>query len=176
MIDILQNPELVATAVTLLLGIIDALRRYRKDETLRLHELPLVEIRAVFEAIRKRLCTISKPDHESFIAKDYDVSRLTRELGKQGVKPGHTFSYVYDGEVFNGIMYFYDPDRDLPHRQIHVRAFPHVDGLELMCHEEPHWYHHPVAHVRSKDMQFEPAIEWTKRRLENAVPVGYPGD
>jgi len=56
------------------------------------------------------------------------------------------------------------------------RAFGVGNSLTVMCHEEPHWYSHPVAHLRSKHMEHEAANEWTKKRLENQVPVGYPSD
>lgn len=173
MIEILEYPKLVAAAVTLLLGLADALRRYRRDGDLRLYQLPWIEFRALFEYGRQMLFTIEKPDHPSFVV-NMTVDELQKELGKQGVKPRHPFSVVYRGEVYNGVMYYYDPEKKHPHRQIHPRAFQLEEGLEVMPHEEPHWYHHPIAHLKSKHMEFEPAVEWTKRRLENAVPVGYP--
>lgn len=169
------DPKLIAAGVAFLIALADGIRRYRDDDKIKLSQLPLVELRALLRFVRRKFFTIDKPNHASIVV-DHSVESLTRELGKQGVKPGHSFSYRYDGEVYNAIMYYFDPDRELPHRQIHVRAFPHTDGLELLCHEEPHWFHHPVAHVKSNDMQFEPANRWVQERLYEQVPVGYPGN
>lgn len=169
------DPKVLAAGASFLVGAFDAFRRYRKHEKVQLSKLPLVELRALAKLLRKQFFTIEKPPHDSFVA-NKTVSSLTKTLGKQGVKPDHLFSYRYSGEVYNATMYFYDSDKRYPHRQIHVRAFPHVEGLEIMAHEEPHWFHHPVAHVRSGDMEHKNANEWTKQRLENQVPVGYPSD
>ncbi len=70
-------------------------------------------------------------------------------------------------------MYRYDPDEKYPHRQIHVRAFPHVDGLEVMAHEEPSWFHHPIEHLRSKDMNHEKANKWTAQRLNEVRAIEF---
>jgi hypothetical protein len=169
------SPQTVAAGVTFLLGVFDALRRYRRDGDIKLHQLPWIEFRALFMFARKRLFTITRPDHPTFSV-DMSVQGLTETLGRQGVKPKHPFSYRYGGEVYNGVMYHHDASRRYSHRQIHVRAFKDGDRLSIQCHEEPHWWHHPVAHIRSKNMEFEPANEWTKQRLENEVPVGYPGN
>jgi len=168
------NPQTVAAGVTFLLGVFDALRRYRRDGDIKLHQLPWIEFRALFELGRRAFFTIDKPDHPSFVLEGYSVDQLTRELGKQGVKPRHRFSLVYRGEVYNGVLAYFDPDRGLPHRQIHVRAFDHPDGLEIQAHEEPHWYGHPIEHLKSNDMEFRRANEWVQKRLYEKVPVGYP--
>ena len=169
------DPELLAAGIAFALLSIDALRRYRNDERIRLYQLPWVEFRALFEFARKTLFTIDKPDSPSVIV-DYSKSELEKRLAKQGVKFNHPFSYVYEGEILNGVFYYYDYDHELPHRQIHVRAFELEDGLELMCHEEPCWYAHPVEHLRGSDMTYHAANEWTVQRLHEHVPVGYPAD
>jgi len=169
------NPELLALAVPFVLLTLDAIRRYLKDEEVKMHQLPWLEFRALFEYGRKALFTIDRPDHPSFVV-DYSAEHVRKELGKQGVKFNHPFSYVYEGEILNGVFYYYDPDRTLPHRQIHVRAFDGGESLELMCHEEPCWYAHPVAHLKSDNMEYEMANEWAKMRLYEHIPVGYPSD
>ncbi len=169
------DPKLIAAAVSFLVGVADALRRYRRDGDLKLRQLPLVELRAIAGYLRRRFFTIAKPSASSFVA-DITVDELERVLGRQGVKPDHPFSYVYEGEVYNGVMYYFDVEEKYPHRQIHVRAFPHSDGIEVMAHEEPHWYHHPVAHLRSDDMAHGAANLWVRERLENPAHVGFPAE
>lgn len=167
------TPELIAAGVTFLTLLIDALRRYHNDEEVRIYQLPWIEFRALFEFGRRLFFTIDRPDHP-VLTTDKTLPQIKTELGKQGVKWRHRFAYVYEGEELNGYIYYYDPERDHPHRMIHLRVFDEGALREIQAHEEPHWYHHPIAHLRSNDMEFVPANEWAKRRLENAVPVGYP--
>lgn len=169
------EPEVLAAGIGFLVIAVDMARRYINGDDIPLHKLPWLEFRALFEFGRKVLFTIDKPDHPS-IEVDLSLEELKETLGKQGVKPGHKFSYRYNGEVYNAIMYAFDPSERLPHRQIHIRAFDHPGGLEVLAHTEPHWYHHPVAHLRSDDMEFEPANAWVQSRLHEHVPVGYPSD
>ena len=169
------DPELIAAGVSFLIVLGDALRRYLNDETVRLYQLPWVEFRALFEFGRRKLFTIEKPDHPSIVV-DYSIDKLRETLGKQGVKPRHKFSFRYEGEKINSYHYFYDASRKHPHRQIHVRAFEHEDGARVMAHTEPHWYLHPVAHLKSNDMEKEAANKWVRDRLDDPKHVGYPSD
>lgn len=179
-----QNPDIVGALIALLLGMGDAARRYAQNDDVPLHTLPLYEIRALMEILRKQLFKHQTPaSHPSFIVDDLRPDELAEVLARQGVKPNHPFSYVYmkngEQEAYNGIFYYKDVSRDcLPHRQIHVRAFEHGEGVEIYAHEEPHWWHHPRRHVKSDDMEYEPAIAWVKRRLneDEHIPHDYPTD
>lgn len=171
-----ENPELIAAGIALLIALADAARRYKDADDIPLYALPFAEIRALADALRHHFFTIDRPDHPTITVKDMDLEELRTTLAKQGVKPGHIFSYVYEGEDYNGIFYYKDPDRKYPHRQIHIRGFQMDNGIELMCHEEPCWYHHPRVHIKSSDMEHSEANEWARQRLEYTAPVEYPPD
>ncbi len=59
------DPQVLAAAVSLLIGAVDAIRRYRKDEKVRLSQLPLLELRALARFFRRTFFTVDKPDKPS---------------------------------------------------------------------------------------------------------------
>lgn len=176
MIENLENidPELAAAIVTALIGLIESARRFQATGKIPYTKLPWAAKREIFRWFRRSYFTKDKPDHPSFVV-DMTADEVRETLGRQGFVPEWPLSYVYGGEVLNCRTYFYDPRESLPHRQIHVRAFEHPDGLEILAHAEPDPVHHPQAHLESHDMEFTKANDFVKRRLENEVPIGYPG-
>lgn len=169
------DPKLIAAGIGVLIALIEAARRFQMTGKIPLTQLPWTAKRQLFRWVRKSYFTVDRPDHASFVV-DLTVDELEEVLGRQGFVPEWPLSYRYGGEVANLRLYFYEATKELPHRQVHVRAFEHENGLELMCHEEPTPDHHPQEHLESHDMAFEAANEFVKRRLENQVPVGYPGN
>lgn len=158
------NAELIAAAVSLLVGSVAAYRRYRRTGELSLSRLPWRAIRRLLYEGRKLWFTVEKPDAESFTA-DRSLDEIETILGDKSYNPRWPLSYHYYGEDYNARMYYLDPSREYPHRQVHVRGFENEGGtVELMCHEEPAPEHHPKAHLREDDMQA--ANRWVAETLQ----------
>lgn len=117
-----------------------------------LTDLPWRFIRRAAYALRRRLFTVAKPDKDGIVV-TLSIDEIRLLLGVNYFNPRWALSYQYHGEDLNMRRYYYDPDRDLPHRQVHVRGFEVADGVQLLAHEEPAPEHHPRAHLRSKDMR-----------------------
>lgn len=155
--------ELIAAAVPLLAGLLAAYRRYHRTGQLSLSRLPWRALRRLLYEGRKTYFTVEKPDAESFTV-ERSLEGIKTVLGDKSYNPRWALSYHYYGESYNARMYYLDPSREYPHRQVHVRGFENEDGaVELMCHEEPAPEHHPRAHLREDDMQ--PANQWVAESL-----------
>ena len=169
------DPKVLAAGVTFVIALLEAARRFQQTGKIPIRQLPWTAKRQLFYWWRKSWFTVDKPDHPSFIV-DRSASEVRECLAKQGFVPEWPLSYRYGGEVLNMRLFFYDPAKDLPHRQLHVRAFETDDGLEIMAHSEPTPEHHPKDHLESHDMGMEQANEWVRERLHDPVHVGYPSD
>lgn len=173
--DVLSSidPDLAITIIMLSVGMVESARRFRETGKIPYRELPWAAKRELFRWFRKSYFTVDKPDAPYFTV-DRSVSEIEEALARQGFTPDWPLSYLYGGEDANLRLYFYNPSKKLPHRQVHVRLFEAANGTQVMCHEEPDGYHHPEEHLASDDMEHEAANEFVKRRLENEVPIGYP--
>lgn len=173
--DVLSSidPDLAITIIMLAMGMVESARRFRETGKIPYRELPWAAKRELFRWFRQSYFTVDKPDGPSFTV-DRTLNDVETSLMTMGFVPDWPLSYMYGGEDGNLRRYFYDPSKDLPHRQIHVRLFEVQGGVEVMAHTEPDPYHHPKEHLASTDMENEAAVEWTKRQLENEVPIGYP--
>lgn len=148
----LENPERALTILTALAGTIGGARHYRRTGKLPLSTLPWRAYRRLFYTLRKRFFTVPRPRKPSFTPRE-DLEAIRTRLGKESFEPGWPLSYRYHGEDLNARRYFYDPSRELPHRQLHIRGFQLDDGsVELIAHEEPAPKHHPRAHLKEVDM------------------------
>lgn len=147
---ILANRELAITLVTLLVGGGGAARQYRKTGRIPLATLPWRALRRLVNLIRRRSFARPRPRKRAFHI-DEDVDAVRERLGVESFEPGWPLSYHYHGEDLNARRYIYNPNRELPHRQVHVRGFVLEDGtVELIAHEEPAPIQHPKAHLRDQ--------------------------
>lgn len=170
------DPELAATVATAIVGIVEAARRFQDTGKIPYTQLPWAAKREIFKWLRKSYFTVDKPDGEPSFVVEKSRQEVHDTLAKQGFIPEWPLAYVYGGEVLNMAQYVYDPTQRLPHRQIHVRAFEHPDGLELLVHSEPSAIHHPEEHLESGNRTHESAHDYVRERLENSAPVDYPSN
>ncbi|QPL12254.1 hypothetical protein HrrHc1_165 [Halorubrum phage Hardycor1] len=140
-------------AIALLVGLGRVALKYRRTGEVGFSDLPFRAKVRLIRAIRVEYFTKGTPSTRSPVGEDNDA--VTDLLAEHGYIPRWPLSYHYHGEVSNLVRYYYDPDRDLPHRQVHVRLFDREDGedgVDVYAHEEPFAVLHPVAHVESEDM------------------------
>jgi hypothetical protein len=149
---LLEHRELAITLLTLLTGTAGSVRHYRRTGRLPLRTLPWRAYRRLFYTLRKRYFTVPRPTKEA-LQVNTSIDDVRTRLGEESFEPGWPLSYRYHGEDLNARRYFYDPSRDLPHRQLHIRGFELDSGnVELLAHEEPAPKHHPRAHLEESDM------------------------
>jgi len=127
-------------------------------------DLPFRAIRRVFYIARRRFFTVNKPKKDGYTVCE-SVESVRERLGKDSYEPAWPYSYRYMGEDMNCRRYFLDPEKEYPHRQIHIRGFEVDDGVQLLAHEEPAPKHHPKIHLSDSDM--ENAVPWLKEMWDN---------
>lgn len=161
-----SNPELATALATLVTGLLEAGRRYRKAGRLPLSGLPWRAVRRLFFEVRKRWFWTSKPLHNRLRTVDMTLAEFRDRVARQSYEPEWPLSYRYRGEDCNARRYFYDASREHPHRQLHIRAWERDDGrTDVHAHEEPSALHHPKAHLRERDMTS--ATSWVASRARN---------
>lgn len=153
-----EHRELVATVVTLLAGTGGTVRHYQRTGRLPLATLPWRAYRRLFYQARKRFFTVPRPRKPTYTPPE-SLEEIRTRLGGESYEPGWPLSYRYHGEDLNARRYFFDPEADNPHRQLHIRGFQLDTGdVELLAHEEPAPKHHPRAHLEERDMH--DATQW----------------
>ena len=154
----MSNPELASTLTSVLLGVGTAGVHYRRTGRVPLSTLPLRAFRRLFYQLRRRFFTVPRPRIRAFQTGD-TLEDIRERLGTESFEPAWPFSYKYHGEDLNARRYFYDPQADYPHRQLHIRGFQLADGtVELIAHEEPAPKHHPLPHLEETDIHN--ATQW----------------
>jgi len=83
---------------------------------------------------------------------DGTLSEFIDYCAQRGYEPEWPLSYRYDGEDANLRRYYFNPEKEYPHRQVHVRGFERGGQLTIYAHEEPSALHHPIKHIKSNDM------------------------
>lgn len=142
----------VAAALVALLAALGALayRAYR-GEDLRFSDLPFDRKFDLARSLRAEYAERGEPNTLLYAGERLD--EVTARLAECGYSPKWPFSWHYRGESENLVRYYYDADRELPHRQVHVRLFKNDAGeVELYAHEEPYGLIHADDHVDSHDM------------------------
>lgn len=156
----MTEQQLIAAGASLLVGIIGGYRRYQRAGKLKLSRLPWRAFRRLLFELRKTFFSVEKPDGPSFTV-DRTLRDIKTTLGDNSYNPAWPLSYHYHGEDYNARMYYFDPERVHPHRQVHVRGFKQDNGgVELVAHEEPAPEHHPKAHLLEREMQ--DATKWVR--------------
>jgi len=150
---LLAHPDLAVTIATALAGGAGAARHYRKTGQLPLRTLPWRALRRIGYQLRKRYFTTPKPTDDRMGVIQGDLDEVRNALGAQSYEPGWPLSYHYKGEDLNARRYYYDPDREYPHRQLHIRGWTAGDEtVDVDAHDEPSPLQHPRAHLREVDM------------------------
>jgi hypothetical protein len=174
-----SHPELAASIGTLLTGGAEAARRYRRSGSLpsALAQLPWKAIRRLGYAARRHLGSYPKPSAEALATINANLATVEQRLGTQSYEPGWPFSYHYEGEDLNARRYYYDGEREYPHRQLHIRGWEMDGAVAIDAHEEPSTIQHTRVHIQSTDMH--DATEWAAQRLEDGNangldPRGFP--
>jgi hypothetical protein len=175
---LVSHPDLAGAVGALVVGSFESARRYWKTGSLALPMLPLHAVKQVLYQIRRVWFTISKPSSDDLATVDMSLATLRETVGQQSYELGWPLSYRYRGEDLNARRYYFDPDAEHPHRQLHIRAWRRDDGRsDTNAHDEPSAWHHPIAHVRSRYMR--PATAWVTQRVTNPNgldPRGFGAD
>lgn len=151
------SQEVIAAVITLVAGLAGAYRYYRRTGKLPLATLPWRAFRKLFYTLRVEFATKGRPNTKRDLPGTLD--EITDELAIHSYEPGWPLSYHYHGEDVNLRRYYYDPDAEYPHRQMHVRLWERKNGSVFQyTHDEPSAIHHPKAHIRDKNMK--DATEW----------------
>lgn len=165
---LLSNPETATAIATMLAGVGGAARHYRQTGTIPLRTLPWRAFRALVYRLRRHLFTTPAPAAETLVTVGDSLETVAARLGQQSYELQWPLSYHYRGEDLNARRYYYDPDREYPHRQLHIRGWERDDGaVDLYAHEEASAVHHPRRHLSGRDMA--PATAWVGDRYGNAT-------
>lgn len=148
----LANPDFAISLAALFLGGGEALRQYRRTGRFPLSDLPWAAARRVYYGLRRRYATYPKPDTDELWTVNEDADDVANLLGRQSYELRWPFSWLYRGEDINARRYYHSPEREFPHRQIHIRAWEDGDRTQINAHEEPSAIHHTRAHIRSNDL------------------------
>lgn len=159
------HPELATTLAMLVTGAGGTARHYRRTGNLPLHTLPWRAIRRLIYRARRTYFTTPAPAADELVAVDDDLATVRERLGRQSYELEWPLSFHYMGESLNARRYYYDPEREFPHRQLHIRGFDTDDGVLLYAHEEASAVQHPKRHLSSRDMT--PASDWVGERYGN---------
>lgn len=145
-------------------------RRYT-GESVDFHDLPFaLKIRLVY-AFRRQYFRKGSP--RSRITLDDTVAEAEQLLAENGYMPEWPLSYKYPGEQGNLVRYYYDPSREFPHRQVHVRLFEDDEGrAQVYAHEEPTGLHHPAEHLDTSTGGFPDVSKWVVRQYRTARDDG----
>lgn len=164
---VLSNPEVAAALVTTLAGAGGAARHYRRTGTVPLRTLPWRALRVLIYRLRRHLFTTSAPAADDLVTVDESLETVATRIGRQSYELQWPLSFHYRGEDLNARRYYYDPSREYPHRQLHIRGWERDDGsVDLYAHEEASAIHHPRRHLSGHDMA--PATTWVGERYGNA--------
>lgn len=149
--DLPVSGDLLTALVPVLVGLVTTARHYRRTGRLPLARLPLRAIRSFAYTARAEWFKNGRPPTTA--ATGLALASFRSALAANGYEPKWPLSFHYYGEDANLRAYYYDPTREYPHRQIHVRGFDAGDGdVAEYAHDEPSALAHPVAHIRSEDM------------------------
>lgn len=154
--EIQSNMDLVSVVSTLITGMAASWRYYKRTGNIPFKKLPWRSIRRVFYTVRATVFTFDAPPEKTAI--DGTLQEFEGAIGKQSYIIDWPFSYHYKGEDVNAARYYYDPSKDHPHRQVHIRAWVDEDGTTTYAHDEPSAIHHIGAHLRGVDM--DDVTEW----------------
>lgn len=150
---LLSHPDTGITLVVVLLGGGEALRQYRRTGRFPFQDLPWRAIRRLVYTVRRRVGRYPKPDAADLYSVGVNFETFRERVATQSYELEWPLSYHYKGEDLNARRYHYVPDRDYPHRQIHIRAWKTGDGqVQINAHEEPSVIQHPKAHMLSRDL------------------------
>lgn len=159
------HPQLAITIATTLAGTGQAARHYRKTGTIPLSTLPWQAFRRLAYQLRRRFFQVPRPRKREFIL-NTSLDDVRNRLASESYQPAWILSYHYHGEDLNTRRYYQDPNREYPHRQIHVRGFQlQDDSIALIAHEEPAPEYHPRIHLQESDMQ--DATQWLQTQWES---------
>jgi hypothetical protein len=151
LLDTLRGP-LLAAAVPVLVGLAAVARHYRRTGRLPLTRLPLRAFRRLIYTARVEFFTNGTPP--TLVNVGDPPETVSTSLGVASYELEWPLSYHYHGEQINARRYFYDPTREYPHRQLHIRGFVEDDGtVSLYAHEEPSAVQHPRVHLSNRDMR-----------------------
>lgn len=174
---LLAHPQLALTIFTALAGTGEAARRYRRTGQVPLSTLPWRAFRRLYYRLRKHFFTVRRPKKPTFTLDGSGLEAVRTRLGEDSYEPGWPLSYYYYGEDLNARRYYFQPDAEYPHRQIHIRGFElDDDSVELLAHDEPAPKHHPRAHLNEVDIH--DATEWLEGqwRTQSIDPRTYTID
>lgn len=161
--------EIVAVVTAVGSGLLAAYSYYRRTGSISLSRLPLGALRRLFYTLRVVFATV--PGHFEAFPLNITEEEAERYLGGQSYTLDWPFSFAYRGEDVNAARYYYDPEREYPHRQLHIRLRIRggvVQGID--AHEEASALHHPLAHIRERT--FTDATEWVNQRWSFRNPQG----
>lgn len=161
-----QHPQLAITILTALAGSGQAARHYRRTGKIPLSTLPWRAFRRLAYNARKRFFTVPRPRKREFIV-DSTLDDVRNRLASESYQPAWILSYKYHGEDLNTRRYYHDPDREYPHRQIHIRGFQlqNENAIALIAHEEPAPEYHPRVHLQDSDMA--DATRWLQAQWDS---------
>lgn len=149
---LLAHPDLAVTIATALAGSAGAARHYRRTGQLPLRSLPWRALRRLGYHLWRRYFTTPKPAANGMGVIQGDLEDVRETLGAQSYEPGWPLSYHYRGEDLNARRYYYVPEREYPHRQLHIRGWQQDGHVDINAHEEPAPLQHPKAHLAGRDM------------------------
>lgn len=145
------SPEFAAAVVAVVVGLVGAIRNYRRSGSLSVYDLPVRSIRRLVYEFRKAFFTENRPPTR--VNSGVPVSLVRQILAEASYEPEWPLSFHYHGEDLNARRYYYDEAHEYPHRQLHVRAFVNEAGAaDIYAHDEPSAIHHPAAHLRDNGM------------------------
>jgi len=156
MIELTQ--ETIVAVLSVLLGTAESLRQYKRTGRFRISSLPLRSVKRLIYELRRVFFTIQTQHGQQAV--DGSLTEFKDYCAARGYEPEWPLSYRYDGEDANLRRYFYNPEGKYPHRQVHVRAFERGGQVTIYAQEEPSALHHPIAHLRSNDM--DTVTGWVK--------------
>jgi hypothetical protein len=151
--------------LAVLLGSGHTVRTYRETGRVPLADLPWRSIRRAGYALRRLYGTHPRPDAADLSPVPVDLETFRHRVASQSYELRWPFSYAYRNEDLNARRYHYAPDREYPHRQLHIRAWDEGDRVLVNAHEEPSALHHTRVHIRSTDMT--DCSRWVAQHWDN---------
>lgn len=135
------------------------------DRLRHIHETPLRNLRHSIWWVRKTFFTRPRSPTPSYLV-DMTKPEIVRLFGRHHFEPGWELSYNYHGEVLNLRRIEYVEDGEYDWWQVHVRGYPHDEGIELTAHYETEPTEHPDAHIRLEGLAVDRGMEAVRDLLE----------
>lgn len=116
--------------------------------------------------VRNTFYKVPKPDVQQLVITDVDVDELDSKLRKVYYEEAEEYTYKYDGEILNlrrpaGVEDGYQ-------MVVHVRGFPHPDGIEVQVHYEISRFNHPREHLDGTIFKWDEGQRQFEQDLDSA--------